>query len=144
MQYFFDTSAIVKIYHQEDASDIVLSIYQDNDSIIVSELCKVEFLSTIHKKFRNNEINSTTLEALRDKFLADTLSRFMVIPVISSIIDVALDLIDKYGRSNHLFSLDAIQIASVSIISDDNTTFVCADKRLTSLVKHLGYNTLEL
>jgi uncharacterized protein with PIN domain len=73
MEYFFDTSAIVKIYHEEEGSKAVLPIYSGNDSILISELSKVEFLSTVHKKLRSNEINTETLEALRARFLADTL-----------------------------------------------------------------------
>jgi len=76
-------------------------------SIIISELSKVEFLSTIHKKFRNNEIDLETVEALKDRFLADSSNKFIVAPIVSSIVDVALDIIEKHGKSNHLFSLDA-------------------------------------
>lgn len=47
MEYFFDTSAIVKIYHEEEGSKAVLPIYSGNDSILISELSKVEFLSTV-------------------------------------------------------------------------------------------------
>jgi hypothetical protein len=43
MQYFFDTSAVVKVYHQEEGSNIILPIYSGNDAVIISELCKVEF-----------------------------------------------------------------------------------------------------
>lgn len=142
MQYFFDTSAIVKIYHQEDGSKIVLPIYKSGESIIISELCKVEFLSTIYKKLRSNEIDINILEALREKFAADSFDRFTIIPIVSSIIDIALDLIDKHGRANHLFSLDALQIATFSLISEDDIRFVCADKRLLSLVNNFGYSTL--
>lgn len=41
MEYFFDTSAIVKIYHEEEGSKAVLPIYSGNDSILISELSKV-------------------------------------------------------------------------------------------------------
>ncbi|MEP9412066.1 MAG: type II toxin-antitoxin system VapC family toxin [Candidatus Brocadia sp.] len=144
MEYFFDTSAIVKIYHQEVGSDVILPLYKGNDSIIISELSKVEFLSTIYKKFRNNEINLETVDALRSGFSADSFDRFIVIPIVSSIVNAALDLIEKYGQSNHLFSLDAMQVALYLAISGNNTTFVCADRRLTSFVKKLGYSALEL
>lgn len=76
MEYFFDTSAIVKIYHEEEGSKAVLPIYS--------------------------------------------------------------------GKSNHLFSLDALQIATLSVVSDNDTTFVCADKRLISLVNSFGYKSLSL
>jgi len=101
MEYFFDTSAIVKIYHQEVGSDVILPLYKGNDSIIISELGKVEFLSTIYKKYRSNEIDLETVEALRIGFFADSIDRFIVIPIVSSIVNAALDLIEKHGQSNH-------------------------------------------
>jgi predicted nucleic acid-binding protein len=144
MEYFFDTSAIVKIYHQELGSEIILPLYKGNDQIIVSELSKVEILSTIYKKHRNNEINLETVEALKSRFFADAVERFVVIPVVSSVINEAVNLYENYGKSNHLFSLDALQVAIFRAISDSNATFVCADKRLTSFVKNMGCNALEL
>lgn len=49
MEYFFDTSAIVKIYHEEEGSKAVLPIYSGNDSILISELSKVEFFQQFIK-----------------------------------------------------------------------------------------------
>ena len=57
MQYFFDTSAVVKIYHQETGSDRILPLYRSGDTIMISELSKVEFLSTVHKKLKNRRNN---------------------------------------------------------------------------------------
>jgi|GEM_PF-288511 len=37
MEYFFDTSAIVKIYHEEEGSKAILPIYSGNDSILIDE-----------------------------------------------------------------------------------------------------------
>jgi predicted nucleic acid-binding protein len=100
MQYFFDTSAVVKIYHEEEGSQSILPLYTSGESILLSELSKVEFTSTIHKKFRTKEIDIKTLEALKLRFLADTSDKFVVIPIVSSIIDAALELYEKYGKSN--------------------------------------------
>jgi hypothetical protein len=51
---------------------------------------------------------------------------------------------NKHGRANHTFSLDAVQIATLSIIAEEDTTFACADKRLTALVRKIGTRVLEL
>jgi predicted nucleic acid-binding protein len=144
MQYFFDTSAIVKVYHQETGSDRVLPLYRAGEMIVKSELSKVELLSTIHKKLRTGEITADTLEAVRDRFSADCSGRFVVVHVASFIVDAAQDILNKYGRVNHLFSLDALQIATLSVVAEKDITFVCADKRLTSLIKTIGFPVLEL
>lgn len=144
MQYFFDTSAIVKLYHQELGSDRVFPLYRDGAAIVISELSKVELLSTIHKKLRMGEITADALAAVRDRFFADCTDRFVVIHVASFIVDAALDFLNTHARTNHLFSLDALQIATLSIVAEKDITFVCADKRLTMLVKTIGFPILEL
>jgi len=55
-----------------------------------------------------------------------------------------MDIMNTHGRANHLFSLDALQIATLSIIAEKDTAFVCADKRLTALVRTIGTPVLEL
>lgn len=49
MKYFFDTSALVKIYHKETGTKKVLNIYKSKRNIVISEFSKVEFIS---EKFR--------------------------------------------------------------------------------------------
>jgi predicted nucleic acid-binding protein len=144
MQYFLDTSAIVKIYHHESGSDQVIPFYKGPEAIVISELSKVEFVSTIHKKLRTGEITADTLDAVKNRFLADCSGRFVVIHVASFIVDMAMDIMNTHGRANHLFSLDALQIATLLTIAEKDTTFVCADKRLTALVKTIRTPVLEL
>jgi len=57
MTYYFDTSALVKIYHTEAGSTTVQPIYRGSDEIIISELGKIEYLSTVHRKYREQEIS---------------------------------------------------------------------------------------
>ncbi len=85
MQYFFDTSAVVKLYHQETGSDRVFPLYRDGEAIVISEFSKVEFLSTVLKKFRTGDIAAQTLEAVSDRFLADCSDRFVVVHRVSCI-----------------------------------------------------------
>jgi uncharacterized protein len=144
MQYFFDTSALVKIYHEEMGSERLLPLYRGGEVIVISELSKVELLSTVHKKLRTGEITGEALDAVKDRFLADCADRFTVIHVASVIVDTASDIINLHGRTSHLFALDALQIATLSMLAERDVTFVCADKRLTTLVRKMGTSVLEL
>lgn len=143
-RYFFDTSALVKIYHQEIGSDIVLPIYNGKDEIFVCELSKIEFASAVLRKFRNNEIELNTGLVLIDKFLSDLSIRFRIITLLPSLIDTAFDLITDHGKIRHLVTLDAIQLATFLIIADDNTLFVCADERLNQIVQKLSFRVLNM
>ena len=56
MKYYFDTSALVKIYHQELGTERVLSIYKNQETILISELSRIEFLRPLRRRenFNNN------------------------------------------------------------------------------------------
>jgi len=56
MSFFIDTSSLVKIYHKEENSQKVIDLYNSNEAIYISELAKIEFVSTAYKKYRENEI----------------------------------------------------------------------------------------
>ena len=143
IQYFLDTSALVKLYHEESGDITVLPIYYSKNEIFISELSRIEFISATHKKFRNKEINIRILRITIDRFISDFDDRFHVIPLASSLVDIAFDLIIKYGRTKHLITLDAIQIASFIAIADDDTIFVSADDRLNNLVRQMSFHVLE-
>ena len=92
MKYFLDTSALVKIYHKEAGTEKVLNIYEDKSDIVISELSRVEFISTIHRKFRNGEIDEKTLNILSEKFQFDIENRYEMLIFSSVIINEAFDL----------------------------------------------------
>jgi uncharacterized protein len=50
IKYFFDTSGLIKIYHEEFGDTAILPIYYGEYEIFISELSRIEFISAIHKK----------------------------------------------------------------------------------------------
>jgi predicted nucleic acid-binding protein len=77
--YFFDTSALVKRYHQEPGSQRVNAIFGDQDNaLIISELAIVELASALQRKQNRDEI---TIQALHDAlahFAREVLSDIIV------------------------------------------------------------------
>ena len=59
MTYYLDTSALVKIYHTEPGSATVQSIYRGTDEILISELGKIEYLSTVSLYEHHTDARST-------------------------------------------------------------------------------------
>ncbi len=112
MTYFFDTSALVKIYHREQGTKIVSEIYDQEKYLIISELTRVEFLTTLYKKYRNKEISREALQITEEDFLSDLQSKLIVVKMISTIIDSAINLIQSVGLKSHIYTLDAIQLVS--------------------------------
>jgi uncharacterized protein with PIN domain len=53
MILFFDTSALVKVFHEEKGSEVVTSLIKAKDNEVwISELARIEFLSAIFRRVR--------------------------------------------------------------------------------------------
>lgn len=62
MNLFFDTSALVKLFYVEQGSQEVEKLVTDGNNIIwISHLSRIEFLSAIHRKFREGLLNEIEL-----------------------------------------------------------------------------------
>ena len=143
MKYFFDTSSLVKIYHRESGTSEVLNIYNNHDnSIQISELGRVEFISTIHRKFREKEFNSETLDALVCKFQDDADSLYEILQFSSLVTDEAEILIQKFATKYSLKTLDSIQFAFFNVYCESDTIFVCSDAKFCKLVEKKGIQVL--
>ena len=144
MIYYFDTSALVKIYHTESGSATVQPIYRGTDEIIISELGKIECLSTVSRKYREREITRDTLLAVITKFEADLQHRYTVLRFSLLVINEAWDLLRRYAETRGLKTLDSLQLAFCTIYCDTTTQFVCADATLGDVVQQEGYHILIL
>ena len=98
MSYYVDTSSLAKIYHQEDGSEKVLEIYKSGDLIRISELTKIEFVSTTDRKYREHEISIETHNALIVKFQDDIKKRYDLLRFSSLVVDEAWSLIRHFAE----------------------------------------------
>ena len=70
--YFLDTSALAKLYHQEAGSDYIDRIVEQTASrSLISRLSIVEFESVLAIKTRTGEIEDAALQIARRRFRAD-------------------------------------------------------------------------
>jgi len=142
VKYFLDTSSLVKIYHKEQGSEIVIDLYKSSYDLVISELSVLEFTSTAYRKFREKEIDEKALGALIERFQFDAESRYKVLIFSSIIIEEAIRLVQRYGRTKTLRSLDSIQLAFFETYCDNNDIFVCSDVKLSEIVKLEDYKLL--
>jgi len=128
MHFFFDTSALVKLFSDEKGSSIVRDIIDNTDNTIwISDLVRVEIHSAILRKFRNDEINADELESIL-KGIDEQLRFFQEIYMAGDIIADASSLLLKFGKSYGLRTLDAIHLACWQMHSERKCTFVTSDK----------------
>lgn len=142
MSYYIDTSSLLKIYHKETGARTVLNIYNSNEVIIISELARIEFMTAIHRKFRESEINTETLKVLKEKFEFDLADRYDVLLFSSLVVDETISLIKKYCKNNFLRTLDCMQLSFFKTYCEKDDIFVCSDKRLTNIAKKEKYKVL--
>jgi len=70
MNLFFDTSALVKFFHEEEGTDIITDlILEQNNEIWISELGRLEFISAVFRRFRNKELDEGQLNTAIDSLV---------------------------------------------------------------------------
>ncbi|MEW6608058.1 MAG: type II toxin-antitoxin system VapC family toxin [bacterium] len=142
MNYYFDTSALVKIYHREDGTDRVLVIYKGDEPIAISELSRIEFIATVMRKYREQAITLDTLQSLLTKFQEDLEQRYDVLKFSSLVIEEADNLLCRFGEQHGLKTLDSLQFAFLTTYCEQDTRFVCSDTMASQLVKDEGFNVI--
>jgi predicted nucleic acid-binding protein len=142
MSVYFDTSALVKVYHAEAGSATVQQMYRGTDDILISELGKIEYLSTVHRKYREQEISHDALLAVIAKFESDLQARYTVLRFSLLVIDEAWDLLRRFAETRALKTLDSLQLAFFMVYCDTTTSFVCADATLGDVAKQEGYTLI--
>ena len=78
--YFLDTSALAKLYHQEQGSEMVEG-WAANHTIRLwlSDLARVELHSVFVRKVREGELAEATLQTVLECFREDLRSRFHMV-----------------------------------------------------------------
>ncbi|MBN1501048.1 MAG: type II toxin-antitoxin system VapC family toxin [Spirochaetes bacterium] len=125
MNLFFDTSAIIKRYINENGSQNVDELFSSADQIFVSAISEIESASTLKRLLVENEISEIDYNFLKKEIQID-FTFFSIIDFDSQIIEEAIEAIDKY----QLKSLDSIQLASAIICRSDIDNFISCDIKL--------------
>jgi predicted nucleic acid-binding protein len=139
MNIFLDTSVVVKLYHQEQGSETLLSFLNTRSSDLVltlSDLTPIELWSAFYKRMRMNEIDHKKIKMILKNFEND--ARLLNIVEINKTIKTrARQLLSDHGTIKSIRTLDALQLAT-AIISNEHLPidfFLAADKNLLDTAK---------
>lgn len=110
---FFDTSALVRCYFEDEADhDLLQSQLRDGpDAVVISELTIVEMASAVYAAGRASRCDAEALEAV---FRAD-LGTGGPIATIRFIPEALFDEARRLLSTHPLHTLDALQLASVLV-----------------------------
>lgn len=144
MFYFFDTSALIKLYHPEDGSLLVRKLFEDPlTNNCIARLTFTEFYAGFYKKLKVKDIvqESTVLLAI-NSFEVD-MQDVWVIAMHDKIFESAQNLLKRYGSKYLLRTLDALQLACAEIVAQsDDMTFITADKEQQTIAIEMGFSVI--
>ena len=143
MNLFFDTSALVKFFHEEEGTEEVTELILDaSHQVWISDLARLEFLSTVFRRFRNKELDEERLNTAINSF-ENQMDRFNIEPLGHAVLEEAALLLKNHGRTHGLKALDALHLGTFSLISETDWAFVATDDSLCGVVKVIGYNSMN-
>ncbi|MBE0638576.1 MAG: type II toxin-antitoxin system VapC family toxin [Bacteroidales bacterium] len=144
MTYYFDTSALVKLFSNEAGSNKVKEIIDNpSNDIWVLELALVELMCAVFRKYRNHEINEQNLQRI-EAAIENQFDLFNIVPMAGDLMNETLTLIKRFGKENGLRTLDALHIAGWLAVAGYDWQFVSSDRNQISVVIGLNYETLEI
>jgi predicted nucleic acid-binding protein len=112
--YFLDSSALAKLYHDESGTQRVEAIaLTPGNRISIARLATIELPSSFAIRVRSHLLTRAAGFISLQVFQRDLISnRFHVGPVSEGDFALAAALIERYGLEHRLRSLDALQLAS--------------------------------
>ena len=143
MNLFFDTSALVKFFHEEEGTDIVTKLILDrNNKVWISELGRLEFISAVFRRFRTKELDKVRLNTAVNSF-EEQIAEYNIEPLGHAVLEEAELFIKNHGRTHGLKAMDALHLGSFSLISEKDWSFVVADDNLCKVAEVVGFNTIN-
>ena len=136
MILYLDTSALVKLYAEEEGSDLVRQGVRDSDLIATSLMSYAETRSALSRKSRSREISRTVFTKCKKEFDRDWL-RLHRLPVDEPLVRKA----GEFAEEHALRALDALHLATVDSFQAalrDKVTFACFDDALNEAAEARG------
>ncbi len=125
MNFYFDTSALIKKYIDEIGSDKVDNLMEQADNVFVSVITEIETFSTFKRLLIEKVISLNDYKILKEEFNTD----YQYYNQINFDMDIANNakmLIEKY----QLKTFDSIQLGTALYVKDEIDYFVVCDDKL--------------
>jgi predicted nucleic acid-binding protein len=139
--YFFDTSALVKRYHEEAGTDQVDDLVEDDESeVLISSLTVIESVSAFRRKHNRGELSESEMNQLLGVFFREALDDFVIVPMDESLLTFSFDLV----LDDDLRTLDSLQLSTALSLARELETieFVSADEELVNVAARHGLATV--
>ncbi len=136
-RYFFDSSALVKRYHQESGSSVVESLFNGpGNRFFISRLALVELHSSFARLVRERVLTASDFGNLISRLEEDVASGVLTVAAVSSRrLEGASSILGIHGLTHAVRTLDAIHLATAQVLHKRSRIagFVAADKKLLAI-----------
>jgi predicted nucleic acid-binding protein len=141
MTIYYDSSALLKIYINEENSDFIRQSISKNQLNFISTLSYIEIHSVFSRLVNNTQISQEELSFLKASFNND-FKIFQQISIDNRILKRSAEL----TYLTNLRTLDSIHLATIEYLkstSDEEIKFACFDNKLIEGAVSLGINILK-
>jgi len=143
MNLFLDTSALVKVFHEEKGSATVTALIQDRGNVVwILALGRLEYASALFRRRRNLEIDDALLQEALAGF-DEQCGSYHVEPLSPAFVQEAERLLREHGKKHGLRALDALHMAGYSLLAEADWTFVTADANQTQVARFLRWRVVN-
>ncbi len=140
MILFCDTSALIKLYVEEDQSDQMKSTERDAELIGVCRITYAEAMAALSRRQREGPSDAPFIEKSKQKLSADW-NQFVVVEITQPLVELAADLAETFALRGY----DSVQLAAARTLQQSaggSLRFACFDQRLSKAAAVLGMKTL--
>lgn len=131
MKLFFDSSAFIKKFVQEQGSLEVDEFCQQTSMLGLSIICLPEMMSALNRKVREGSLSREDYLNLKEE-IADVIKDIQIIDLVPDVLENTINLLEN----NMLRSLDALHLSCA--IAWKSELFVSSDKRQIEAAKNSG------
>lgn len=139
---YFDTSALIKRYVDEEGRREVLQLLRQHQCV-ASAVLSVELRSALRRRVTDGSLDARRVPEILKRFVADR-EFWALIEVTSEVLQAA----EKLVAAHPLRTLDAIHVASAELFADrlatTDLTFVSADARQIAVAIIVGMATEDV
>jgi len=136
LRAFFDSSALTKLYLDEEGSDLVENCCAAADDLIVSAICQPEVMSALCRAQREGRLTGGQYEAVKTEVEID-FQGLTICPLSRPVITEAVRLLETHA----LRGMDALHIACALVSRAD--VFVSFDDRQVAAARADGLSVYQ-
>ncbi len=137
---FWDTSALIPLVVAERSTNVVRRWLREDPDVIVWTLTRVELLSALARRRRDEPSSASQLLAARRDFLS-AWERWSEVTVVEGVRRYA----ERVVETHPLRAADALQIGAALVAAEENPArfeFVTLDRNLAEAAEREGFRVL--